>query len=77
MVRQVNPVIECGMEDRLTHLETKIAYLEDMVMTLNDLVIKQQRELDLLQITKDRLETRLSELAEMTAEVPQRRPPHY
>lgn len=65
------------MEDRLTVLETKLAYLEDMVMTLNELVAAQQRELDTLHVTKERLESRIAELAELSAEVPQRRPPHY
>jgi uncharacterized coiled-coil protein SlyX len=48
-----------------------------MVMTLNDLVIKQQKELELLRITKDRLESRIAELSEMAPDIPQRRPPHY
>jgi SlyX protein len=65
------------MDERLTLVETKLAYLEDMVMTLNDLVIKQQKELELLHITKDRLESRIAELSEMAPDIPQRRPPHY
>ena len=65
------------MDERLALIETKLAYLEDMVMTLNGLVIEQQKELELLRITKDRLESRIAELAEMAPDVPQRRPPHY
>ena len=70
-------LLPCRMEDRLTVLETKLAYLENMVMTLNELVVSQQRELDLLHLMKERLENRVAELAELSAEVPQRRPPHY
>lgn len=65
------------MEERLTVVETKIAYLEDIVMTLNDLVIRQQKEIDLLHASKERLENRLTELADMDSDVPQRKPPHY
>lgn len=65
------------MEERLIAVETKLAYLEDMVFTLNDLVAQQQRDLDTLRATKDRLEKRLAELAESTGDLPNRRPPHY
>jgi SlyX protein len=65
------------MDERLTAVETKLSYLEDMVMTLNALVSEQQREIDLLRIQKERLENRLSELAELSSDLPNRRPPHY
>jgi uncharacterized coiled-coil protein SlyX len=51
--------------------------LEDMVMTLNELVIRQQKEIDLLHSSKERLETRIAELAGMESDIPQRKPPHY
>ena len=70
-------LLQCGMDDRLTALETKIAYLEDMVTTLNDLVIAHGRELDFLHANKDRLEARLAELAEIAGDIPNRTPPHY
>jgi SlyX protein len=66
-----------GMDERLTAVETKLSYLEDMVMTLNALVAEQQREIDALQVHKDRLENRLAELAELSSDLPNRRPPHY
>lgn len=65
------------MEERLIAVETKLAYLEDMVCTLNDLVAQQQRDLDTLRATKDRLEERLAELVDSTGDLPNRRPPHY
>lgn len=65
------------MDERLTLLETKVAYLEDMVLTLNDLVIRQGRDIEVLQATKERLESRLAELAELGSDIPNRRPPHY
>ncbi|MEA5030612.1 MAG: SlyX family protein [Sphaerochaetaceae bacterium] len=65
------------MDERLTALETKIAYLEDMVVTLNALVIAHGRELELLHANKERLEERLAELAEIAGDIPNRPPPHY
>lgn len=66
------------MDERLTVIETKLAFLEDMVMTLNELVVKQQRELEMLYASKEQLENRLNDLAEMAgSDIPQRRPPHY
>ncbi|HLW22345.1 MAG TPA: SlyX family protein [Sphaerochaetaceae bacterium] len=65
------------MDDRLTVVETKLAYLEDMVFALNDLVAQQQRDLDALRATKERLEARLAELIQSSGDVPQQRPPHY
>ena len=70
-------LIECCMDDRLTVVETKLAYLEDMVFALNDLVAQQQRDLDALRATKERLEARLAELIQSSGDVPQQRPPHY
>jgi uncharacterized coiled-coil protein SlyX len=65
------------MDDRLTFLETKVAYLEDMLFTLNELVISQGRAIELLQATKEKLESRIAELAELGQDIPARRPPHY
>ena len=65
------------MDKRLNFLETKVAYLEDMVLTLNELVIKQGWEIEQLQVNKERLETRLAELAQLGSDIPTRRPPHY
>lgn len=70
-------LLQCGMDDRLTFLETKLAYLEDMVLTLNELVVRQGKDIETLQTTKERLEARLTELAEMGSDIPSRRPPHY
>jgi len=70
-------LLEYGMDDRMTLLETKMAYLEDMVLTLNELVITQGRDIELLQANKDRLEARLAELAEAGGDIPSRKPPHY
>lgn len=36
-------------ESRLTELESKLAFTEDLLETLNDTVIRQQRQLDSLQ----------------------------
>lgn len=36
-------------ESRITELETKLAFAEDLLETLNETVIRQQRQLDSLQ----------------------------
>lgn len=37
------------MEDRLTELETKLAFAEDLIETLNETVIRQQAQIDSIQ----------------------------
>ncbi len=66
-------------DNRIDSVETKIAHLEDTVQTLNDIVSKQQREIDELRVTCKHLLDRqkgLTELVEGNAEQDER-PPHY
>ncbi|MEM7276937.1 MAG: SlyX family protein [Pseudomonadota bacterium] len=61
--------------ERLTEVETKLAYLEDTVQTLNDILIEQRNQID-------RLESKLSALRESmdsaSADGPDDQPPpHY
>jgi len=74
---QVNVWLQWSMENRLINVETKLAYLEDMVQTLNELIITQGQAIRVLQSNKEQLEAKISEIAEMSSDVPQRRPPHY
>lgn len=37
------------MQDRLTEIETKLAFAEDLIDTLNQTVFRQQAQIDLLQ----------------------------
>ncbi len=65
--------------ERLTELEIKLAFQEELVETLNQIVVGQQRELDLLQGQVRLLYQQLkslqpSDIASVGEEAP---PPHY
>ncbi|MEL7449313.1 MAG: SlyX family protein [Pseudomonadota bacterium] len=66
-------------EDRLIDLETRLAFQEDTITTLDDVVTRQQQQIDdLVQqiaILKDRVERR--EGASEAATDIDERPPHY
>lgn len=66
-------------EDRLIDLETRLAFQEDTIATLDDVVTRQQRQIDkMLQqiaILKERVERR--EGADESASDVDERPPHY
>jgi SlyX protein len=65
------------MEERITQVEMKISFMEDTIITLNTLVVQQQKEIDGLYAMFERLETRLTEGEENSTDVPSQRPPHY
>ena len=69
------------MEEKLVELETKFSYQEDLLADLNDIVIKQQRQLDELlgelSLIKEQLQA-AEERDSLTSEREQdERPPHY
>ena len=47
-------------EERLIELETKLAFQETMVEELNEVVTRQQQQLDILQAAIEQLNDRLS-----------------
>ncbi|UZR27862.1 SlyX family protein [Methylococcus mesophilus] len=67
-------------EARLVDIETKLAYLEDTVLALNDVVTRQQKQIDQFE-TKIRLLVervqQMSILAETAAPAADEKPPHY
>jgi SlyX protein len=67
------------MEDRLTELETKLAFTEDLVDTLNQTVIRQQAQLDLLQEQLRMLHLQLQAVQQTADPLAPRDeiPPHY
>jgi SlyX protein len=67
------------MQDRLTELEIKLAHLEDHVEVLNDTVIRQQAQIEKLELNLERLRERLEAAAEAGADgdPADERPPHY
>lgn len=69
------------LEDRLTELETRLAFLDDLVGSLNDTVAAHDRQLHALHNTVERLHheliaarSALSHVRDASDETP---PPHY
>ncbi len=61
-------------EQRLTHLEEKLAHQERLLETLNEVIIEQRAELDAL---RRRLETSERMLTRLGEDASNERPPHY
>jgi SlyX protein len=66
------------LEKRLEELETKLAFAEDLIETLNQTVIRQQRQMDSLQeqlrlLHREIRDSRPEESASLREEIP----PHY
>jgi SlyX protein len=70
-------------EDRLISIEIKIAYQEDTIAQLNDIVCKQQNQIDALENLTQQLLGRVRDLSDTasqsgnTLSAVDERPPHY
>lgn len=64
-------------EDRLTLVETKLAYLEDFVNTLQELSVAHTKAIDRLSAENKTLREKLGEIGDSMRDTPQTRPPHY
>ena len=70
-------------EQRIIAIETKIAYQEDTIAQLNDVVCKQQTQIDALERLTQQLIGRVRDLSEASAQsagafsAADERPPHY
>ena len=67
-------------EERLVEIETKIAFQEKTIKDLNDVVYKQQQEIEKLGSICDALMKRVKEFSEFTPGIDAsatERPPHY
>ncbi|MDQ6967886.1 MAG: SlyX family protein [Mariprofundaceae bacterium] len=67
------------LNDRIIELETKSSYQEHLIQELNEVVISQQKQMDALETSMQRMSDYLknnqgSQLARPDEEVP---PPHY
>ena len=47
------------MEERLVELETKTAFLDKTIEDLNDVIVKQQQQIDLLEKNLERMKEQL------------------
>lgn len=71
-----------GMQDRLIELESKFSFQEDSLQELNEVLIKQQRQLDEMRQLVESLRERIADLeaggGDGGAPAPgSERPPHY
>ncbi|HIG65372.1 MAG TPA: SlyX family protein [Methyloprofundus sp.] len=70
-------------KQRIIAIETKIAYQEDTIAQLNDVVCKQQTQIDALEHLTQQLIGRVRDLSETSVQsngalsVADERPPHY
>lgn len=67
-------------EERLVEIETKIAFQEQTIKDLNDVLCKQQQEIERLGSICDALVKRVKELSEVTPGIDapaNEKPPHY
>lgn len=70
-------------EQRIISIETKIAYQEDTIAQLNEVVCKQQTQIDTLERLTQQLIGRVRDLSEASAQssgefsAADERPPHY
>ncbi|NLE15477.1 MAG: SlyX family protein [Spirochaetales bacterium] len=67
------------MDERLTKLEMKLAYAEETIVTLDQVVTDQAKEIALLTARLEKLEKRVTDLAEEDRDgmIGDQRPPHY
>ncbi len=67
------------MDERLTKLEMKLAYAEETIVTLDQVVTEQAKEIALLTARLEKLEKRVTDLAEEDRDgmIGDQRPPHY
>lgn len=65
-------------ESRITELETKLAFAEDLLDTLNQTVIRQQRQIDGLQEQLRLLHQQMRDIQPDEPSTPREEiPPHY
>lgn len=65
------------MEDRVTELEIKIAYQDDTIQQLNEVIIRQQKEIDQLKQFCRQLDDRLNGMNASAGRPEDEVPPHY
>ena len=67
------------MNETIADLQTRVAYQEDSIEQLNQIIIKQQAEMDILKGEILRLKEMIQEVAESLSDgaMPDAPPPHY
>lgn len=67
------------MNEEIEKLEIKVSYLEAGIDELNDVVVQQQKTIDTLSYSLEKMQEKLQSLIEEvgTPNRPSQRPPHY
>ncbi len=67
------------LEERVIELETKVAFQDDTIQKLNEVVIEQEKSIELLTRQAAELIVRLKELtpSNIASETEETPPPHY
>lgn len=66
-----------NLDERMAELEIRQAFQDDALQELSDVIIDQQKQIDLLRRELERLRVRQEEQAQQYQEVPNDPPPHY
>lgn len=67
-----------NLEERVTELETRIAFQDDTLLALNDVIVEQQRVVDRLQLQMAALLKRYEEvMGQYESSEEEAPPPHY
>lgn len=66
------------IENRIEELESRLAYVDDTVEQLNDVISKQQRQIDQLELMLKKLASDYHQMKDsITPEIIDSKPPHY
>ncbi|WP_026146391.1 SlyX family protein [Zestomonas thermotolerans] len=66
-----------NLEDRVTELESRLAFQDDTIQALNDVLVEQQKLLERLQVQLTALAKRQEEMGWLDGPQDEAPPPHY
>ena len=66
-----------NMDERMAELEIRQAFQDDALQALSDVMVDQQKQIELLQRELERLRSRQEEQSQQYQDVPNDPPPHY
>ena len=65
-------------DDRITAIETKLAYMEDFVNQIQNVAVDQAKTIDKLQKEIKLMSDKIREMSDaVEGDIPNRKPPHY
>lgn len=69
--------MDSAAENRITAIETKLAYLEDFLNKLQAVTVEHSTVIDRLKTESRLMKDKISDLAGAVQDIPNVRPPHY